>query len=560
MSLIDSIKSFFGISKVSSEPVRAINYPYQPFGVPAGGEFYLDASTVETYIDSAIRAYVSVPEFAAAVETLKADIISEGWTLQGDPKRVEYITETMLKLNFNQILETFVTDLLVTSNAYLEFRPVPTEVFDEFVKMEKGRRPSKAFTLWNLPPHRMKVITDVHGKVVEYVQNYGSGDAEVHFKPDEVIHLTINKPASLPYGIPYSAALDQDLALLEYAKNYAKKFFKNSAIPDLVVLYKGKGVVPEKNWKAIQALFESLKGVTNAHRTLLLQGEFEFTKLNEFKKDMEFLELINRARENIWSVYGTPADRILGVKDRDLNSYYAKVNYLQKIIESFLNSKVFQMFGVRFVMNRTYKVDELRVTQKYVMLVQNGILTPDEARKELGYEPGFGRDLHPNELGNVQLPERDIASARPRGGDGISDSPQDRGSNLDNIPEKGWKKINIIDSRELEGVASVDDMDLVQPQSVPNIDVPVDENARTPEPAGPYYLVDFTTFVLLVERTGEFWKANVLYYEDDEKYVLYWHDGSGAAYKTVVVKDSLEDEEWFRFEYLRNATRVFNEV
>ncbi len=519
MGAFDFIKGLFK----KESPIRAVNFVYNDKKIPDPSGFYLDSQTVKSYIDAAIRAYVSVPEFAAAVETLKADIIAEGWRLESDDeKRIKYIRETLDKLNFNQILETFVTDLLVTSNAFLEFRPIPAEVFEEFIKMQKGRKPSKAFALWNIAPTSMSIFTDEHGKVVEYVQNYGAGDAEIHFKPDEIIHLSINRPANLPYGIPYAASVDKDLALLEYAKAYVKKFFKNSAIPDLAVIYADKGVIPDKRWKEIVNNFKSLKGTNNSHRTILLQGDFRFEKLNDFKKDMEFLELINRARENIWSVYGTPADRILGVKDRDLNSYYSKVNYLQKIIESFLNSKVFSQFGVRFVMNRTYQVDELRVTQRYVMLVQNGILTPDEARAELGYKPGAGKDLHPNEFGNAQLPERDVAVARPRGGDGISDAPTDRGANLDNIPEKSGS----VDMKKADPI---------------------------------FFDVDFDSFKLMVEKKSPLWNADITYYEGEDRYVLYWKDGT-VGYKAVVKKEDIEDEEIFRFEYLRNAVRTYTEL
>ena len=106
------------------------------------------------------------------------------------------------------------------------------------------------------------------------------------------------------------------LELAYAATRYNASFFKNNAIPEYAVIF--KGTIPSSQMKSdIQTFFRNeFKGFDNAHRTLILshpeEGEIKVERLTAEVKDGDFLKLIDAARDRIPVAHGVPP-RMLGI-------------------------------------------------------------------------------------------------------------------------------------------------------------------------------------------------------------------------------------------------------
>jgi HK97 family phage portal protein len=152
-----------------------------------------------------------------------------------------------------------------------------------------------------------------------YLQRVGkpNGDTrKVTFTAREIVHLREPCPLGLRYALPTWIGAESMLELAHAATRYNASFFKNNAIPEYAITF--KGVTPSAEQKrAIQAFFRNEhQGMDNAHRTLIMtsgeEGEVDIKRLTADVKDGDFLKLIDAARDRIPVAHGTPP-RILGI-------------------------------------------------------------------------------------------------------------------------------------------------------------------------------------------------------------------------------------------------------
>lgn len=152
-----------------------------------------------------------------------------------------------------------------------------------------------------------------------YIQRIGRPNGEarkVHFTAREIVHLREPCPLGQRYALPTWIGAESMLELAYAATRYNASFFKNNAIPEYAITF--KGVTPSADQKrAIQAFFRNEhQGMDNAHRTLILtsgeDGEVDIKRLTADVKDGDFLKLIDAARDRIPVAHGVPP-RMLGI-------------------------------------------------------------------------------------------------------------------------------------------------------------------------------------------------------------------------------------------------------
>lgn len=152
-----------------------------------------------------------------------------------------------------------------------------------------------------------------------YLQRIGkpNGDTrKVTFSAREIIHLREPCIFGGRYSLPTWISAEGMLELALAATRYNASFFKNNAIPEYAVIF--KGLTPSARQKqAIQEFFRNEhQGLDNAHRTLVMttgeEGSIEIKRLTADVKDGDFLKLIDAARDRIPVAHGTPP-RVLGI-------------------------------------------------------------------------------------------------------------------------------------------------------------------------------------------------------------------------------------------------------
>lgn len=139
---------------------------------------------------------------------------------------------------------------------------------------------------------------------------------KITFTADEMIHLRVNCPKGRRYSQPSWIGVHGMLELAHAATRYNASFFKNNALPEYAVIFKG-GQPSAAQKEAIRDFFRNeYQGVDNAHRTLVLttseENTVEIKQLTADVKDGDFLKLIDAARDRMPVAHGVPT-RILGI-------------------------------------------------------------------------------------------------------------------------------------------------------------------------------------------------------------------------------------------------------
>lgn len=142
------------------------------------------------------------------------------------------------------------------------------------------------------------------------------GTRKITFTQDEVIHLRDQCPFGKRYSLPSWIGAEGMLDLAQAAVRHNQSFFRNSAIPEYAVVFKG-GSVSQAQKDAVQSFFRAeYQGIDQAHRTLVMScGEdqtIEFEQLTADVKDGDFLKLLDAVRDRLPIAHAVPP-RMIGI-------------------------------------------------------------------------------------------------------------------------------------------------------------------------------------------------------------------------------------------------------
>lgn len=206
-----------------------------------------------------------------------------------------------------ELCDTGATELFVLLGLDLE------TYGNAFLQVIRSRDGERIIGLRRLPAITMSRYRE------GYLQRIGkpNGDTrKVTFTAREIVHLREPCPLGRRYALPTWIGAESMLELAYAATRYNASFFKNNAIPEYAITF--KGVTPSAEQKrAIQAFFRNEhQGMDNAHRTLIMtsgeEGEVDIKRLTADVKDGDFLKLIDAARDRVPVAHGVPP-RMLGI-------------------------------------------------------------------------------------------------------------------------------------------------------------------------------------------------------------------------------------------------------
>ena len=238
------------------------------------------------------------------------------------------------------------------------------------------------------------------------------GKAPTFFMPPErVIHVSNYNPNSELMGLAPLDVLKMTYKSMWDAMVYNKKFFENDGTPPII--YKAANILPDQYRDAFKKdQIERRKGKMHAHEAQLIEG-MDVTTLGFTQKDIQFLDLLKYAQEEVLMVFGVTKTQV---------SKYEDVNYatalsqdkvfisntcipIMRQIEAEINAQWLKDLGY------TIKFDErsneamtylsAEEAQKYVNLANAGIITINEAREGMGMDPVSWGDDEPTSYGEV---------------------------------------------------------------------------------------------------------------------------------------------------------------
>jgi len=263
--------------------------------------------------------------------------------------------------------------------------------------------------LYHLPADKVTIYTDDS----TYVEKY-SYDNSIDYSPNEIIHIKENSFNSIYRGVPRLKPAFRTMKLLASMRDFQDNFFKNGAVPGLVL--KSPNTLSEKiKERMLQAWVARYNPKSGGRRPLFLDGGLEVENLTEINfKELDFQEGIKSNERIILEAMGIPPILLDGGNNANIRPNH-RLYYLETIlpIVKKLGYALERFFGFSLAEDVTgipALQPELRdQAAYYATLVNTGILSANEAREAIGKEPveGFDEPRVPaNIAGSAVSPEQ----------------------------------------------------------------------------------------------------------------------------------------------------------
>ena len=403
MAIYDNIKNIF---KTKEQPkVQRKEAPvvyYNSLGYDSAPKIAYDDLATDGYSENAI-VYRCINEISNNASRVKINLFRGDQELDNHPllDLLYNPSPTMSQVEWFQALYSY---LLISGNNYM---------------LSVGGDNTPPTELYNLRPDRMKIRSGTRAMPVAYdymlkgqiVESY---DVDQSTGASKVKHIKLFNPLDDYYGMSPMQASSVDIDQHNLANKHNVNLLQNGARPSGAVIFNPKdetgGNVQLSDVQRNQLMNDvnqRFSGTGNAGKPMLLEGDFEWKEMGLSPKDMDFIQLKNMSAKDIALVYGVPS-QLIGIPDSQTYSNFAEAKlalYNETIIplldriQGDLNEWLVPMFNEQGLELR-YDIDSIpamaeqrkRVFESVSAGVKEGILTRNEAREQLGYEPIEGAD------------------------------------------------------------------------------------------------------------------------------------------------------------------------
>jgi len=287
-----------------------------------------------------------------------------------------------------------------TLNTLLNYRPNPYQSIQEFRQaifldyILEG----DAFIYWDgtfmyhLPAQNVQIITDPKTFISSY--RY-MGTTE--FRETDVLHFRDHHSQIIYRGTSRLEACKDSIEVLTSMNEFQKSFFENGAMFGVVLTTENSlsQLAKEKTYEYWRQRYSAKAG---GRRPIILDNGLKPVNLNNNNYgDLDFDKSIQTHSERIMTAVGVPPILLAGGNNANI-SPNLRLFYLETvlpIVRKYI-STVERFFGYD-VEAITATVSALQpdldqIAKYHSTLVNGGIITPNEARKELRYESKPGSD------------------------------------------------------------------------------------------------------------------------------------------------------------------------
>ena len=307
--------------------------------------------------------------------------ISVGPQVQGMQSVVKGIKRSRVELLLNkepnpfQDISTFrrnlVTDFLIDGNIFIYFDGVH---------------------LYHLPANKMTI----HASDSTYIEKFTFNE-QINYKPSEIIHIKDNSFYSIYRGVSRLKPALRTMILTRSMRDFQDNFFKNGAVPGLVL--KSPNTLSEKiKERMIQSWTARYRPDAGGRRPLILDGGIEIDSVSNVNfKELDFQTAIAENEKIILKALGVPPLMLDSGNNANIRPNM-RMYYLETILPVVrkMNFALERYFGFSLsedITNIPALQPELRdQSQYYSALVNTGIISPNEARDALGFDPVEGYD------------------------------------------------------------------------------------------------------------------------------------------------------------------------
>ena len=262
--------------------------------------------------------------------------------------------------------------------------------------------------IYQLPSNNVTI----HSHTETYIEKF-EYDGHIDYTPKEIIHIKENSFNSIYRGVPRLKPAYRTMYLLDNMRKFQDNFFKNGAVPGLVL--KSPNTLSERiKERMLQAWQTRYNPTTGGKRPLILDGGLEVDTLTKINfKELDFQSSINANEKIILEAMGVPPILLDGGNNANIRPNH-RLYYLETILP--IVRKIGYAFERYFGFELNENVSDIPALQPelrdqasyYQSLVNSGIMSPNEARDALNLEAMDGHDdlrIPANIAGSAANPE-----------------------------------------------------------------------------------------------------------------------------------------------------------
>ena len=246
--------------------------------------------------------------------------------------------------------------------------------------------------LYQLPARNVDIDTDERTYVNGYIYQ-----GKLQYNPQEVIHIKENSFNSMYRGVPRLKPAWRTMKVLGSMRNFQDNFFKNGAVPGLVI--KSPNTLSEKIKERMLAAWRArYNPEAGGRRPLILDGGLELDTLsNTSFRELDFADSIKANENIILQALGVPPILLDSGNNANIRPNH-RMYYLETILPIVrkINFAFERYFGFDLqedTSNIPAMQPELRDQAGfYSTLVNGGVMTPNEARVQMRLDPLDGLD------------------------------------------------------------------------------------------------------------------------------------------------------------------------
>lgn len=292
-----------------------------------------------------------------------------------------------------ELIETGLTYLQIAGNAYL-------------YKLRDGR--GKPISVQWLRPDRMQVVPGPDG-VAGYIYTLDGQDYAC--AAEDVGHLKLPNPWSDWYGQAPLHVLARRVNLDAGMTNFQKQFFSNAGIPAGILNIKRR-LNDEQDAETIRRHWRARFSGGNTHNLAILDEDSSYQQLAVDPDRLAMVDLTGITEARIASVFGVPLSLIASQLGQSSSSYANRLSdremfWEQKLLplyrrlSDFLTMTLVPEYGDPNKIRIDFDFDQVRALQddedkksaRVVAEWTGGLITRDEARAKLGYDPALERGV-----------------------------------------------------------------------------------------------------------------------------------------------------------------------
>jgi HK97 family phage portal protein len=282
--------------------------------------------------------------------------------------------------------------------------------------------------LFVLPANDMEIIPDPKRFISHYnfllrnIQSsntYGYNrrqttrqESELKFETDEIIHIKADNEDSIYRGAPKLKSIKRLVELYYHLINFQRQFFKNNAIPG-IVLQTDSVLSPKVKERLLEQWRQSYSTIFGGARSpAILDGGINISPFGQIKfNELDFEASIERIQQDIAKALGVPYVLLKSGNNANIgaNQVLFYNHTVIPILEQFCSSFA-HFFGPDMIIRpdraavSALRADERTQALYYSTLVNTGIITPNEARTGLRFIP---RD----DCNDIRIPQNITGSA-----------------------------------------------------------------------------------------------------------------------------------------------------